>query len=167
MLNTYFVTLTLLYYLPKRVLSIIFKKELFSIIREGIIKHDESNFKKAASIGFGFFMGIVPLWGFQLLIGIPLAIFFRMNKVLFIASANISIPPMIPLIIFLSYYVGGFFVENNVHLGGIQNFTLETIHINILQYAVGATFLAVITGLFFFACFYFLLSLVRSGKKSE
>lgn len=44
-------------------------------------------------------MGIVPIWGFQLLVGIPLAVLMRMNKVLFIAAANISIPPMIPLII--------------------------------------------------------------------
>ena len=45
---------------------------------------------KAASIGFGIFMGIFPIWGFQLIIGIPLAILFKMNKVLFIVFANIN-----------------------------------------------------------------------------
>jgi glycosyltransferase involved in cell wall biosynthesis len=164
-LNVFLVTLTILYYLPKRRIQHIFNGGLFAAIREEAIKHDESNFKKASSIGFGFFMGIVPIWGFQLLVGIPLAILFRMNKVLFIASANISVPPMIPLIIFLSYYVGGFFVTNSVHLDSIKNITLETIHVNIIQYIVGATLLAVMAGLFFFTCFYFLFSSLRAKKK--
>jgi hypothetical protein len=94
-LNTWLVTLTLLYYLPRRLFRQIRKKGLWKIIREEAVKEEESNFSKAKSIGFGFFMGIVPIWGFQLLVGIPLSIYFRMNKVLFLAAANISIPPAI------------------------------------------------------------------------
>ena len=164
-LNTYLVTLALLYYLPKRFFISIYQKGLFTIIKEETIKSHESNFIKAASIGFGFFMGIVPIWGFQLLVGIPLAIVFRMNKVLFIASANISIPPMIPLIIFLSYYAGGFFVENNVHFDTIKNITMETIHINLQQYVVGAIALAVFAGISFFIFFYLIFFFTRTKIK--
>jgi len=164
-LNTYLVTLALLYYLPKRFFFNVHKKGLFTIIKEEAIKSQESNFIKAASIGFGFFMGIVPIWGFQLLVGIPLAILFRMNKVLFIASANISIPPMIPLIIFLSYYAGAFFVENNVQLDSIKNITMEAIHINLEQYVIGAIVLAVSVGVIFFTFFYFLFLLIRTKIK--
>jgi glycosyltransferase involved in cell wall biosynthesis len=166
-LNTFLVTLTFLYYLPKRILQNILKKNLFTLIRDAAINENESNFKKAISIGFGFFIGIVPIWGFQLLLGIPLAILFRMNKLLFIASANISIPPMIPFIIYLSYYVGGFFVESSVSITSVKNITLETIHINMMQYALGATVLAVIAGLFFFTFFYFLLSILRTKKSDQ
>lgn len=164
-LNTYLVTFALIYYLPKRFFVTIYKKGLFTIIKEEAIKSEESNFIKAASIGFGFFMGIVPIWGFQLLAGIPLAILFRMNKVFFIASANISVPPMIPLIIFLSYYVGGFFVDNNVQFDSIQNITMEDIHINLKQYVVGAIVLAVLTGISFFIFFYSLFLLTRTKIK--
>lgn len=163
-MHSYLVIQTLFYYLPTRILKTISNRGLFAIIREEAVKHEESNFKKAVSIGFGFFMGIVPIWGFQLLVGIPLSILFRMNKVLFVASANISIPPMIPFIIFLSYYTGSFFVSNSVHLQSIENITLETIHLNVMQYAIGATILAIIAGLFFFSFFYLLLSSIRARK---
>lgn len=165
-LNTYLVVLALLFYLPKRFFLSIHQKGLITIIKEEAIKSHESNFIKAASIGFGVFMGIIPIWGFQLLVGIPLAILFRMNKVLFIASANISIPPMIPLIIFLSYYAGGFFVENNVHFESIKHITMETIHINLQQYVVGAIVLAFCAGAIFFTFFYFVFFLTRTKIKN-
>ena len=41
-------------------------------------------------------MGIVPLWGYQMLITLFLAHLFRLNKVIALVAANISIPPMIP-----------------------------------------------------------------------
>lgn len=163
-LNTVLVTLTIVYYLPKRLIKKLSGKNLLLLIRDAALDEKESNFKKAISIGFGFFMGIVPIWGFQLLVGIPLAFLFRMNKLLFIAAANISIPPMIPFIIFLSYYTGGFFVENSITITSVQDITLQTIHLNVKQYAVGASILAAIAGTFFFAFFYALFSLARNKK---
>lgn len=145
-LNTCLVFLTLIYFLPKRIIQYLWRKGIITVLKEEIFRSDESNFKKAASVGFGVFMGIVPIWGFQLLIGIPLAVLFRMNKVLFIAAANISIPPMIPLIIFASYYTGGFFVAEKMRFQSLSDISLESIHANFIQYATGACILAVITG---------------------
>src|SRR5690606_36543424 len=102
---------TLHFYLHKRLLKFIWRKGLWQIIKEEALKPDESNSSKAASIGFGLFMGIVPIWGFQLLTGIPLSIYFRLNKVLFITAANISLPPAIPFILFASYKFGGLFYQ--------------------------------------------------------
>lgn len=147
MLNTYLVTLTVLYYFHKRVLGKILKKGLWTIIKEETIKPTESNFMKASSIGFGVFMGIVPIWGFQMLIGIPLSVVFRMNKVLFIAAANISIPPLIPLIILISYLFGGLFIENETDISSISEISIETIHLNFVQYTLGACLFAVVAGL--------------------
>ncbi|MBS1765774.1 MAG: DUF2062 domain-containing protein [Bacteroidetes bacterium] len=146
-LNTYLVILTLFYYLPKRLILYLYRKGIFTLLKEEIFRTDESSLKKATSVGFGVFMGIVPIWGFQLLVGIPLAVLFRMNKVLFIAAANISIPPMIPFIIFASYYTGGFFVEEKMRFQSLAEITLESIHANFIQYATGACILAVAAGL--------------------
>lgn len=154
-LNIYLVILTVLYYLPKRILSLI-KKEA--------IKSNETNFMKAISIAFGVFMGIIPLWGFQLLIGIPLSIFFKMNKVLFIASANISLPPVIPFIIYFSYLFGGPFVDNNIETLNLNNLTLESIHLNVTQYAIGAIILSIVAAITAFVISYVLLMLFRKNK---
>ncbi len=143
-LNTYLVFLTLLWYLPKR----LFSKNIFKLIWKEAVKADESNLKKALSIGFGFFFGIVPIWGFQLLIGIPFSIATKLNKVLFVTAAHISIPPMIPLIVVASYKTGQWLLGTpQVVLPKISEITLETIHTNFVIYAWGAIVLAVIIGL--------------------
>lgn len=156
-LNTYLVALTLLYYLPKRALN---------AIKREAIKSDESNIRKSLSIGFGVFMGIFPIWGFQLLVGIPLAFFFKLNKVLFIASANISIPPMIPFIIFSSYLIGSPFVENHTQITSLNSLTLESINLNFIQYVIGAVILAVTAGLISTLVSLMLLNVFRKENKS-
>lgn len=152
LLNTYLVTLTLLYYLPIRVLN---------LIKEETLKRDETNLRKSVSIGFGVFMGILPIWGFQLLVGIPLAVLFKLNKVLFISAANISVPPAIPFIIYFSYLMGTPFFENKAPITSWENLTLEAIHINFVQYIVGGALLAFIAGGLFFITTLIFLKIIR------
>jgi len=163
-LNTYFVILTLLYYLPRRLFFYIKKKGLWQIIKEEALKKNESNTGKAKSIGFGIFMGIVPIWGFQLLVGIPLAVYFRMNKVLFLTAANISLPPFIPFIIFGSYKFGGLFYKNGVQLDSFEDLTLESIHVNFVQYFLGGTLLALFSGLSAFGISWIVLKIARKDS---
>ncbi|KQS27739.1 DUF2062 domain-containing protein [Dyadobacter sp. Leaf189] len=166
-LNTWLVILTLLYYLPKRLILQVRRKGLWNLIKQEAVKPGESNFDKARSIGFGFFMGILPVWGFQLLIGIPLSIFFRMNKVLFLTAAHISIPPFIPFIIFASYQFGGLFYEKGVEISSFDNLTLESIHLNLVQYMLGGTMLAIAAGLAGFLGSLLLLAIFRpAGSKA-
>ncbi|GGB85441.1 DUF2062 domain-containing protein [Dyadobacter sediminis] len=165
-LNTWFVILTLLYYLPKRIFIRVKKKGLWNIIRHEAVKPEESNLSKARSVGFGFFMGIFPVWGFQLLIGIPLAVYFKMNKVLFLAAAHISIPPVIPFIIFGSYKFGGLFYKNGTQLNSFRNLTPESVHVNFLQYFIGGALLAVVAGILGFLITYLLLSVTRKKEKT-
>jgi glycosyltransferase involved in cell wall biosynthesis len=166
-LNTWLVILTLLYYLPKRLLTAINRKGLWKIIKEEAIKPDESNLSKAKSVGFGFFMGIVPIWGFQLLVGIPLSIYFKMNKVLFLTAANISIPPFIPFIIFGSYQFGGLFYKSGVQITSLEGLTLESIHVNLVQYLLGGTLLAILAGTVGFVATYLPLAIFRPAEKSH
>ncbi|QRR00927.1 DUF2062 domain-containing protein [Dyadobacter sandarakinus] len=164
-LNTWLVTLTLLYYLPKRMLGTVKKKGLWRMIRDEAAKPGETSLSKALSIGFGFFMGILPIWGFQLLVGIPLAIFFRMNKVLFLAAANISIPPCIPMIIFASYQFGRLFYDTGAAPSSARNLTLQSIHLNFVQYVVGGTLLAFAAGIAGFLLSYVLMAVFRSKRR--
>ncbi len=144
LLNTYLTLLTLLWYLPKRLLQ---DGRIFRIIRDEALKPQESIQRKAASIGLGFFFGIVPIWGFQLAIGIPTAVFLRLNKVLFIAAANISIPPLIPFIIWASYLTGRIYVNDEViQITDISSLTLDDIHNNFMQYVSGGVTLALLAG---------------------
>ncbi len=164
-LNTYLVTLTLLYYLPLR----FFRNFSLSKVREFIIKHffdrTEPVYIKALSIGFGVFMGIFPIWGYQLIVGITLSHFLKLNKAIFIVAAHISIPPMIPIIVYASYRMGAMFVENPIDdLFSKDNFGLNSIHNHIAQYLYGSVFLALIAGLISVILSYSLIWLIRLFK---
>lgn len=163
-LNAWFTILTALYHLPRRLLL---KGKLFALIKEEAIKPEETNLRKSASIGLGFFFGILPIWGFQLLIGIPTAIFLRMNKVLFITAANISLPPLIPFIIFFSYLMGQPFVNAEPLLfDQLPELSLDNIHDNFIQYIIGAILLSVITGLITFLISWAAFSVLRKNPRS-
>ncbi len=160
-LNAWFTILAGLYHIPKR---LIFKGRLIKLLKEEALKPEETNLRKAVSIGFGFFFGVLPIWGFQLLIGIPTAIFLRMNKVLFIAAANISLPPLIPFIIFFSYLLGQpFFDAEPIPFEQLSTLTLENIHDSYIQYVIGAIILAVMLGLLGFMTSWAILSALRKN----
>jgi len=162
-LNTVLVLGALLYYYPKKFFTI----KTWNAIKHEAIKPEESNLSKALSLGFGAFMGIVPIWGFQLLIGIPLAIFFRMNKVLFIAAANISFPPFIPFILYASMVLGQWIVLGKVDHEQIVTFTLDAISSNFVPYIVGAFSFAILAFFTFFLSSFLLLKLFRKEPHSE
>lgn len=159
-LNTILVTLAFLIHRPRMILREFKGKSLKEIIRTQIIDRNETKQKVAAAIGFGVFMGIFPVWGYQLLIGFLIAHWLKLNKVIFFVAANISLPPMIPLILYLSYVTGSY-------LMGAGSFQVDTaldissITTNIKQYIIGAIGLSVITGFLFYSISYLMLSFTK------
>lgn len=106
-LNTFLTFIALLWIHPRNFIKKVWSKEgRKALWEQEIVKSEESTIRKACSIAFGIFMGIVPIWGFQLAVGIPAAILLRLNKALFILAANISIFPFTPIIWGLSLMTG-------------------------------------------------------------
>jgi glycosyltransferase involved in cell wall biosynthesis len=146
-LNTILVTIALLYIKPRDLFRRVRKGEWRKLLKELIVNPNESDARKAASIGFGVFMGIVPIWGFQLIVAITLSFLLRLNKALVIIAANISIPPMIPLILWLSHVIGAIWMgANATSISFDQELTFDVIHRNFVQYLYGAVTLAVLGG---------------------
>lgn len=164
-LNTYLVILAVFYHIPRRFFKKLSYRNFITFLKEQFLKEDESSAKKAFSIGFGVFMGISPVWGFQMLIGLILAQFFKLNKAIFLVAANISVPPLVPFILFLSYELGGLFISNSKSdLFFSQGITLETVKENALQYLIGAVALAVICGFVSGLISYFIIRLYRKNR---
>jgi uncharacterized protein (DUF2062 family) len=93
-------------------------------------------------------MGIFPVWGFQLAIAIAISFLFRLNKMLVIIAANISIPPMIPFIIFLSHRCGAFWLGARAQrISFDDDLTIDSVMNNLVQYVIGAITLATAAGL--------------------
>lgn len=166
-LNTYLVTLAFLYYIPLRFFKSLTKKNIKDFINRNFFDKDEPGHIKALSIGFGVFMGIFPVWGFQLLIGIPLAHLLKLNKALFILAAHISIPPAIPFIIFGSYKLGGALVQNPKNdLFFSHGLTFESVKDNLLQYLSGAVMLSLLAGALAAIITFLYFTVARGGKFS-
>jgi glycosyltransferase involved in cell wall biosynthesis len=147
-LNTYLVTLTLLYYFPRRFIQGLTRERIREFLKKNSILREEPTYIKAFSVGFGVFMGIFPIWGYQLIVGIALSHWMKLNKTIFVIAAHISIPPMIPIIVYGSYKLGYYFVENPVDgIFSAENFGIESIYKNVVQYLVGSIILAVISGI--------------------
>lgn len=147
-LNTLLFFRAFFYEIPKRYFKNLAKTPFRTTLIKAFNDPQVSTHRKAAAIGFGVFMGIFPVWGYQLIIGWALCQVFRLNKVLFTVAAHISIPPMIPLIIFASYKVGAMVVSHPTHLVfDPAKITLMSIKNNIIQYAIGAVLLASVAGL--------------------
>jgi glycosyltransferase involved in cell wall biosynthesis len=124
----------------------------------------ETVLKRSLSVAFGVFMGIIPIWGFQLVAAIALAFLFRLNKPLVILFANISIPPMIPLILFLSLVCGKFWVSNSTIPLFNSALNLETIKPFLLQYIAGSISLAILSAIVFGTLTFIVLSTFRRVK---
>jgi glycosyltransferase involved in cell wall biosynthesis len=148
-LNFVLITFAIWYFRPYMALRQMrnsFKgKTIKQIAKEAFGNNQLSDWQVASAAGFGVFMGIFPVWGYQLILGFTLAHLLRINKAIFFAAANISLPPMIPAIIYLSYVCGSFAMGKGSW--AVQHeLSIEASGQALYQYIIGACILACIAG---------------------
>jgi uncharacterized protein (DUF2062 family) len=148
-LNTVLVLYALLIYYPWKFVRSLTPTNIKKFIDKQILHSKDSNLRMAAAMGWGIFCGVIPIWGYQMVFAGLSAHFMRLNKVVTIVFSNISIPPMIPFLLYGSVVLGALVL-------GIENpFTFETITLesvgqSLTQYFVGSVALAVLLGLLVF-----------------
>ncbi|MEM9142433.1 MAG: DUF2062 domain-containing protein [Bacteroidota bacterium] len=120
-LNTILVLIALVYIKPRDLFRKFRKKGIKRFFYEDFLQSGDPPLKKAMSIALGTFIGISPLWGFQTLLVLSLAVILKLNKVIAFAFSNVSLPPFIPFIVFLSVQTGIWVTGNEIH------FSLEDI----------------------------------------
>ncbi len=167
LVNTVLVAICFFYIWPRNFVRRFYKNRNWKAeLRKLLSSPGESDLTKVNSIAFGGFMGVLPIWGFQLIVGIPLAHIMRLNKALFILAANISLPPMIPLIVFLSYELGRPWMGHRaVNISMDRQLTLDRIGANFEQYIYGACTLAVLTGIALWLTSFIFMRLYRRSKR--
>jgi len=141
-LNSILFTLAILLMHPYMYIRNIRKKGIKQYLAELTYKSEDSNLRLALSAGFGVFMGIIPIWGYQLASAIGLAYLFKLNKPIVILTANISIPPFTVVVIYLSYLTGALFYGGNVMVN-FSDISLDAVRQDAFQYLIGASVLAV------------------------
>lgn len=161
-LNTFLTFIALLFIHPRNfILRTITRKGRRDIYEKLFLNPQESNHKKAISIAFGIFMGIFPVWGFQLAIGIPLAIYWKLNKTLFLIAANISIFPFTPIIWALSLLTGKIILGYKDWTFKFKEMSLEQFKEAGFAFFLGGAILAIVLG---FTSYYLSMFLLRNRK---
>lgn len=169
LLNTYLVFLTLVYIKPREYFRHFKEKGFKRFFLEDLLHSKDSSLIKSLSVALGVFIGIAPLWGFQTVTVLFLAYILRLNKLIAFAFSNISIPPMIPLIIYVSMTIGNFFLGKPkmppFQWDAFSSYK-EYIAQNLAEYLVGSIILASVAAVVFGLGSYFLLG-IRTHKQAK
>ena len=163
-LYTWFLLVRVFYITPRNLFRKFKKKGFKRFIVEDLIRHQDSSKKKALSIALGVFIGLLPLWGFQTIIVLFLALLFRLNKVISFSFSNISFPPLIPFVILISFKVGDLFfgTETYYSIDSIkENFQLTN---HLKTYLVGSVIFSTLAAFAFGLLGYLVFSI--SDKKN-
>jgi uncharacterized protein (DUF2062 family) len=122
-------------------------KSIWRLTRRIVFNPNESPKKRAQSVALASFLAFTPLYGVQTYIGIALAFIFRLNKVLVVVLINIITPyPLVPFIIYLSFKIGGVFVNTPAIIDKTQTFSWQLLGDNLVQYLSGGFLLATVMG---------------------
>jgi glycosyltransferase involved in cell wall biosynthesis len=164
-LNTLLVLMTLVWRLPVKFLKRFTWKNIRTFVGREIFHSQDSNIKISLSVMLGAFMGIVPIWGYQMLVALFLAHLLKLNKAVTLVAANISLPPVVPFILYGSY-VAGCFVTGTAVSVAFGDMSFEILKSALFNYVVGSLVLAVVCGTATGTVSYVLLQLFRKNVKS-
>lgn len=165
LVNTVLVLMAALWIWPRN----FFRKLTWSNIKESankLINSNVGNKEFTLSVMLGIFMGIIPIWGYQIICTIFMAQVLRLNKVISVIFSNISIPPMIPFILFGSYVTGCKVLGAPIEMS-YQNISFENITQVLVQYLVGSVIFATICSIIAGILTYIILLIARKSKRNK
>lgn len=164
-LNTVLVTLALVYFRPVMLVKKALRLNVRELFKEHFIESKESNLKLSLAVALGILCGILPVWGYQMALALLLAYVLKLNKVVSVLSSNISIPAMIPLILYGSYAIGKLLVGSGpASITGEDRITFEFLKDHLYPYIVGSIVLAIAASIVFGLATFVLLSSFRKKE---
>jgi len=166
-LNTIFVFIALLYVKPFSFLRYLTKENVKDFINRHILLTSDTNMQISLAVALGIFTGILPIWGFQLVLAIGLAHLFRLSKFITAVAANISIPPNIPILLYLSYITGGIVMGTGSSIKFSTNLTVKSFETNLIQYIIGSIVLSVVLGIAFGIITFVVLKIFRKKRVAK
>jgi glycosyltransferase involved in cell wall biosynthesis len=123
------------------------KWSLRKTIREFFAEHTEKSSRLAAAVGLGLFFGILPIYGCQIMVGAAVAHQLRLNKATLLLASHISIPPIVPFILYGSMVLGHWiFTGQSLDISPheiTKGLTLE----HFVEWIVGSLALGIVVGL--------------------
>lgn len=142
------------------------KQKLKKFLTRDFKIQEESNERVASAIAVGVLVGILPIWGFQIAIGVAIAQFLGLNRLVVLATSNISMPPMLFGILYASYQCGTIFYPDAPEVS-MDNISLNFVLTSGMCYIVGAITLAIISAVIVYIISFLLLHLLRRKTQQQ
>ena len=165
-LNTVLVLYAFLIFYPWKFLRSLTYSNIKNFIDKQIIHSKDTNLQMAAAMGWGVFCGIIPLWGYQLVFAGVSSHFMRLNKIVAIVFSNVSIPPMIPFILYGSMVAGAWILKME-NAFSIDNISFKSIGESVSQYLVGSVALAAAAGTLVFVVSLLVMIICKRKRANE
>ena len=167
LLNTILFFVAFFYIKPFKFVLEFKRKGFKRSLNELFLTPSDSNLKLSLSVTLGVFCGVLPIWGWQLAIAIFLAYLLKMNRPIVITTANISIPPMIPIILYFSYKTGGIILgDGSSAIKFSRHIDFEVVMTNIFQYVIGSLVFGALLALFLGGIAFMSLSFFRRNRRN-
>ena len=122
------------------------RKTLRQTITEFFVEHAHEPARAALAVGLGLFCGIAPIWGYQMLAAATLAHLLRLNKAIALVASNISIPPMMPFILYGGLALGHWLLTGQRLSFSGQQITRALALQYLGQWCVGSVALGAVVG---------------------
>ncbi|MFN8058755.1 MAG: class I SAM-dependent methyltransferase [Vicinamibacterales bacterium] len=112
----------------------------------------EGTVRESAAVGLGVFIGCLPLIGFHLALTLAVGWALGLNRLKMYLAANVSSPPVLPLLLLTEAQIGRFVLERDLY--GWADLSFESLRENTLRVAtqlgleliVGGVLLGVVVG---------------------
>lgn len=162
-LNSILVVIALFWIYPRDFFRKFTWTNIKAFFEKHLFKTQDSNSKIVKSVMLGIFCGVIPAWGYQMILALFLAQLFKLNKVIAVLTSNISIPPFLPFILYLSYVTGGLVLGKNTSIS-MKDISFDQIQNVLGQYVLGSFIFAVIASVGIGLITALILSIKRKQK---
>ncbi len=165
-LNTVLVIYAILFYYPWRFIRSLTVVNIKAFFTSNAFDSTNSNLYIAASMGWGVFCGIIPVWGYQMVFAGVTAHLLKLNKLIAVVFSNVSIAPMIPFILYASMVIGAYILDMR-NIFSLHTVSLDNVGLSLGQYVVGSVVFAILSGIVVFIISYIVMMLCRRRVSHE
>ena len=165
-LNTCLVPLAIVWYRPKLFIKQLTIKNIKAYLQNAFFNKEESVMRKSLSVSLGIFFGIIPILGFQILSAIAAAHVLKLNKAIALVAINISLPPMIPALVYASIKTGEIITQTKSTFS-FRNISSQYIKQDVYLFLIGSVSFAILFSIFMGFITYITLTYIRNRRNNR
>ena len=142
------------------------RKATWGNVRNMFLNANETPFNKASAMFIGVFIGVMPIWGAQVISAIASAQLFKVNKPIAIVGTHINFTPLFPVLVYFSLRIGALISGNIEIIPTLDEISLSSAKTYFWLYALGCVPVALFTAAVFGGITFIVASYLKYSSKT-